>query len=226
MDSKDSILDLCKQGYDYYRMKQEQTKGSKQKEEEKKDVVVDWNDFELVETIIFEDFKPRSGYSEEFKLNKPLFSNKNMEEKVIAGPKKKELLQQCHVCKRNILATEMSKHLKTCLGSSGSNKNVSANDQVGDSVDVTQNLKSLSSRRPDIFGGQAQNIRLEEEMPEKKDDAAYYDGDAPNLSRGSGAHIMLKHQQRKIKEQANESNKWSIFWNLCMFCLFFQALKI
>ena len=89
VDNKDSILDLCKQGYDYYRMKQEQTKGNKQKEEEKKDAVVDWNDFELVETIIFDDFKPRSGYSEQFKLNKPLFSNKNMEEKVIAGPKKK-----------------------------------------------------------------------------------------------------------------------------------------
>ena len=69
----------------------------------------------------------------------------------------------------------MSKHLKTCLGSSGSKKNASANDQQGDSVDVTQNLKSLSSRRPDIFGGQAQNIRLEE-MGEKKDDAEYYDG--------------------------------------------------
>ena len=97
----------------------------------------------------------------------------------------------------------MSKHLKTCLGSSNSNKNISGNDQVGESVDVTQNLKSLSSRRPDIFGGQAQNIRAaQDDKNEKKDDSAYYDGDAPNLSRGSGAQIMLKVQQRKIKQQA------------------------
>ena len=62
-ESKDNVLELCKQSYDYYRMKQEQSKGSKQKEQEKKQVVVDWNDFELVETIVFEGFKPKSGYS-------------------------------------------------------------------------------------------------------------------------------------------------------------------
>lgn len=116
----------------------------------------------MVETIIFDDFKPKSGYSDEFKLNKPLFSNRNMEEKIISEPKKKELLQQCHICKRNILATEMSKHLKTCLSSGMTNKNSSSANQSGEAVDVTQNLKSLSSRRPDIFGGKAQNIRLEE----------------------------------------------------------------
>lgn len=39
-----------------------------------------------------------------------------MEEKIISAPKKKEILQQCHVCRNNILASEMTKHLKTCLG--------------------------------------------------------------------------------------------------------------
>jgi hypothetical protein len=40
---------------------------------------------------------------------------KTMEEKIISEPKKKEILQQCHVCRQNILASEMNKHLKTCL---------------------------------------------------------------------------------------------------------------
>lgn len=41
---------------------------------------------------------------------------KNLEETVISVAKSKEILQQCHVCRQNILASEMNKHLKTCLG--------------------------------------------------------------------------------------------------------------
>ena len=82
----------------------------------------------MVETIIFDDFKPKKGYSDEFKLNKPLYSNRNLEEKIISEPKKKELLQLCHVCKGNILATEMTKHLKTCLGNSNNKKTLQQNN--------------------------------------------------------------------------------------------------
>ncbi len=44
------------------------------------------------------------------------FAGRIMEEKIISAPKKKEILQQCHICRNNILASEMTKHLKTCLG--------------------------------------------------------------------------------------------------------------
>jgi hypothetical protein len=52
----------------------------------------------------------------------------------------------------------MTKHLKTCLSSSKGN---SSNGQgnLGEAVDVSKNLQSLSSRRPDIFGGEGQGIR-------------------------------------------------------------------
>ncbi len=32
-------------------------------------------------------------------------STKVLEEKVISAPKKKEILQQCHICRNNILAS-------------------------------------------------------------------------------------------------------------------------
>lgn len=86
-----------------------------------------------------------------------------MEEKIISEPKKKELLQKCHICQRNILSTEMTKHLKTCLSSTEGAAKSSVPSQYGDSVDVTQNLKNMSMQRPDIFGGKGQNIRKEEE---------------------------------------------------------------
>jgi hypothetical protein len=77
---------------------------------------------------------------------------KAMEEKIISEPKKREFLQQCHACRQNILATEMNKHLKTCLGQKKKVQNVSHTH--GEEVDIRKNLESLSIRRPDIFGAQ------------------------------------------------------------------------
>lgn len=75
-------------------------------------------------------------------------------------------MQQCHICKRNILASEMTKHLKTCLSS---NKNTGTNgkaeqNNAGEFVDISKNLQNMSIRRPDIFGGEAQSIRKDEEI--------------------------------------------------------------
>ena len=65
--------------------------------------------------------------------------NKSLEEKIISQPKVKEILQQCHICRQNILASEMNKHLKTCLGNK--KKNTGGNEvQQGDDVDFRQHL--------------------------------------------------------------------------------------
>ena len=61
-------------------MKQEQSRGKKQTEDHRKDQNIDWNDFELVETIIFDDFRPKNNEST---FTKPLY-DKNLEEKIIS----------------------------------------------------------------------------------------------------------------------------------------------
>lgn len=63
---------------------------------------------------------------------------KPMEEKVISEPKRREFLQQCHACRQHILATEMNKHLKTCLAQK--KKSSTANVQHGEEVDIRSNL--------------------------------------------------------------------------------------
>lgn len=86
---------------------------------------MDWDDYELVETIVFENMnmKNKKNMNGSSKLNSNQensmpnpYAHRTMEEKALNAPKKKEILQQCHVCKQNILASEMTKHLKTCLG--------------------------------------------------------------------------------------------------------------
>jgi acetyl-CoA carboxylase beta subunit len=84
-----------------------------------------------------------------------------MEEKVISEPKRREFLQQCHACRQHILASEMNKHLKTCLAHK--KKPSQAAQQAGEEVDIRSNLDSLSARRPDIFGAQEHKISLREE---------------------------------------------------------------
>lgn len=54
----------------------------------------------------------------------------------------------------------MTKHLKTCLGApSKGNNATNGQSNTGGSVDVSKNLQNLSSKRPDIFGGESQGIR-------------------------------------------------------------------
>ena len=53
----------------------EQNKNQNHIEENRNEKNVDWNDFELVETIIFDDFKPKNN---EVTFNKQLY-NKNLE---------------------------------------------------------------------------------------------------------------------------------------------------
>jgi hypothetical protein len=61
-----------------------------------------------------------------------------MEETIISQPKKREILQQCHACRQNILASEMNKHLKTCLGMG--KKKVIGEIMQGEDVDISKNL--------------------------------------------------------------------------------------
>ena len=122
-------------------------------------------------------------------------TGKNLEEKIISQPKVKEILQQCHICRQNILASEMNKHLKTCLGQK--KKNVGGEVVQGEEVDIRKHLDSLSAKRPDIFGGKDQRITLREDEREKEEKIAY-DGQAANLNRSTGSYAMLLHQQKKI----------------------------
>lgn len=68
-------------------MRQEQNKDKKNDNENKMEKYVDWNDFELVETIVFDDYKanPRE---KTMKITPNLYS-KNLEEKIISEPKRK-----------------------------------------------------------------------------------------------------------------------------------------
>lgn len=87
---------------------------------------------------------------------------KSLEEKIISEPVKvRSILQQCHVCRQNILASEMNKHLKTCLGMK--KKPEQGFNLQGDDVDIRRNLDSLSLSRPDIFGAQENKIAARED---------------------------------------------------------------
>jgi hypothetical protein len=87
-----------------------------------------------------------------------------VEEKIIASqPKQREILQQCHVCRQHILASQMNQHLKSCLGQK--KKTNQAEIQRGDDVDIRQHLDNLSARRPDIFGAQDTQISARSEEP-------------------------------------------------------------
>lgn len=68
----------------------------------------------------------------------------------------KEILQQCHICKKNILASEMNKHVKNCLATKKEEKRTFEQGQTGEEVDVRRNLENLSFKRPDIFGGEGE----------------------------------------------------------------------
>ena len=51
--------------------------------------------------------------------------------------------------------------MKNCLG--GGAKNQSQTIVAGEGqVDITKNLENLSRKRPDIFGGQRQKIKLDD----------------------------------------------------------------
>jgi hypothetical protein len=128
---------------------------------------------------------------------------KTMEETIIAQPKKREILQQCHACRQNILASEMNKHLKTCLAQK--KRKVEVEAFQGEEVDIARNLEQLSGKRPDIFGTRENSI-LREEREEPKEERVVYDGQAPNLSRTTGSVAMLHYQQKKLKED-NQHHK-------------------
>ena len=72
---KKAILSKCQKTYEYHKMITEQNKNQNHIEENRNEKNVDWNDFELVETIIFDDFKPKNN---EVTFNKQLY-NKNLE---------------------------------------------------------------------------------------------------------------------------------------------------
>lgn len=100
----------------------------------------------------------------------------------------------------------MTKHLKTCLSSagktSGNQNGNSAN--IGESVDVSKNLKNLSYKRPDIFGGEGQGIRKQQNKNDEEEKIVW-DGQAPNMSRTTATIAMMQNQQRKMKEQMRDS---------------------
>lgn len=131
-------------------------------------------------------------------------TGKALEEKVISQPKSKEILQQCHICRQNILASEMNKHLKTCLGQK---KKIVASEQMqGEEVDMRQHLDNMSARRPDIFGARDDQINLKNQA-DPKEERVVYDGQAANLNRSTGSFAMLAQQQKKIKEELEKAGK-------------------
>jgi hypothetical protein len=106
--NKEEIFKKCKIAFEYYSAKQQQTKGKKEQQaKQTKENNIDWNDFELVETITFDD------HNNQFKNNELIAKiqqhasmiPKTLEEKIISEPKKREILQQCHACRQNILAS-------------------------------------------------------------------------------------------------------------------------
>lgn len=63
----------------------------------------------------------------------------------------------------------MTKHLKTCLGAKNNNNkptNGQTSNEGGSFVDVSKNLENMSLRRPDIFGGESQGIRKDDDKKE------------------------------------------------------------
>lgn len=157
ISSREEIFRTCKLVYDYHVSKQMQARGKKEQQtKQTKESNIDWNDFELVETISFETEQSKNIASGELLTRIQQHASmlpKSMEEKIISEPKKREFLQQCHACRQNILASEMNKHLKTCLGQKKKAPNV-ASITHGEEVDIRKNLESLSLKRPDIFGAQ------------------------------------------------------------------------
>lgn len=118
ISNREEILTKCKAVFEYHMTKQQQARGKKEQTKQAKESNIDWNDFELVETISFDMDQNKNIQSGELlariQKHAPMVP-KTMEEKIISEPKKKEILQQCHICRQNILASEMNKHLKTCL---------------------------------------------------------------------------------------------------------------
>jgi acetyl-CoA carboxylase beta subunit len=53
----------------------------------------------------------------------------SQDEKIIGEAKKRDIVQHCHACRQVILASEMNKHLKTCLSQKRKTQQGSA--QVG-----------------------------------------------------------------------------------------------
>lgn len=142
LGSREEIFRACKLVYDYHVARQMQARGKKEQQaKQTKESNIDWNDFELVETISFETEQSKSIASGELlaRIQQHSSTPKSMEEKIISEPKKREFLQQCHACRQHILASEMNKHLKTCLAQKKKAPNV-ANTTHGEDVDIRKNL--------------------------------------------------------------------------------------
>ena len=199
--SKEEVFSRCKEAYEYHVAKQQQARGRKEQEAKKvKESNIDWNDFELVETITFEeDYNKYMPASEMVKRQQqaPVVP-RTMEETIITEPKRKrEILQQCHACRQNILASEMNKHLKTCLAHKKRTTGQSE-AQEGEDVDIRKNLEGLSFKRPDIFGSQDNKMVAEE--PSRGSEVAY-DGQGPTASKVKGTIAIIEYEKNKLKKQ-------------------------
>lgn len=137
---REAIFDACRQVYDYHQARQQQARGKKdQQAKQVKESNIDWNDFELVETISFEPDARATGGELLARIQQQTMAPRPMEEKVISEAKRRDPLQQCHACRQNILASEMNKHLKTCLAQKKKPANTPSAQQ-GQDVDIRANL--------------------------------------------------------------------------------------
>lgn len=109
MKNREEILKKCRQVFDYYNVKQQQSRGKKETiTNQTKESNIDWNDFELVETITFDNEQHKNINNAELLARiqqNAATQQKSMEETIISQPKKREILQQCHACRQNILAS-------------------------------------------------------------------------------------------------------------------------
>ena len=53
-EDEEEVFKKCQIAYEYHKAKLEQSKGKKEEVNQKKESNICWNDYELVETIVFE----------------------------------------------------------------------------------------------------------------------------------------------------------------------------
>lgn len=96
-NNRDIIFTKCQQIFEYHSEKQIQLKGKSNPnaDESNKQSNIDWNDYEIVETIVFDSMKSNNknlslkiNGQQNLMMQGP-YSGKILEEKIISAPKKK-----------------------------------------------------------------------------------------------------------------------------------------
>lgn len=95
----------------------------------------------------------------------------------------------------------MSHHLALCMmdpkaKEKKKQQGVERHAQI--SLDISQNLKSIESNRPDIFGLSERPTEVEKPQQQPQQ---IWDGQASNMTRTTATVVMMENQQKKLLEQ-------------------------